>query len=159
MSELQAAMGLAVLNHIDCLKKRREEAYQVYLKLFKNIPKVQLLKIRADTEYNFAYFPVIFPDEEQALEIKKSLEKKDIFPRRYFYPSLNRMVYVDGSRCEIGESISERILCLPLYDSILEAEQTEIVEIIKDIMNGLPSAIFYIVQSKKWFVLTSDNLR
>ena len=49
--------------------------------------------------------------------IKKfqKLNEKDINPRRYFYPSLNTLDFVNGNSCLISESLSSRILCLPLF--------------------------------------------
>ena len=43
------------------------------------------------------------------------LNEKDINPRRYFYPSLNTLDFVNGNSCLISESLSSRILCLPLF--------------------------------------------
>ena len=41
----------------------------------------------------------------------------DVRPRRYFYPSLNTLPYVNNQNMPISEDISKRILCLPLYFS------------------------------------------
>ena len=45
----------------------------------------------------------------------QKLNEKDINPRRYFYPSLNTLDFVNGNSCLISESLSSRILCLPLF--------------------------------------------
>lgn len=135
MSELQAAMGLTLMNYIDSLIQRRKEGHLVYKKLFENNPDIQLLKLRSETLYNYSYFPVIFLDENITLKVKLALEKENIFPRRYFYPSLNTMEYVSSTSCEIGESYSKRILCLPLYDSIQLTDQIKIGEIVKKMIN------------------------
>jgi dTDP-4-amino-4,6-dideoxygalactose transaminase len=43
----------------------------------------------------------------------------EIFPRRYFYPSLNTLSYLStDQRCPVSESIAGRILCLPLYPGL-----------------------------------------
>ncbi|MFT8095025.1 DegT/DnrJ/EryC1/StrS family aminotransferase, partial [Salmonella enterica subsp. enterica serovar Enteritidis] len=47
------------------------------------------LKIRDNTDWNFSYYPVIFESELTLLKVLDRLKEKEIFPRRYFYPSLN----------------------------------------------------------------------
>lgn len=114
MSELQAAMGLAVFNHIDEIFEGRKIVVEKYKELLKD-SKVQILKIRKGTEWNHHYFPVIFESEAALLKTKETLNLQQIFPRRYFYPSLNTLNYVEKKSMPIAEDISKRILCLPLY--------------------------------------------
>lgn len=114
ISELQAAMGLSVLPYMDqIIQKRKEivENYQINLQL----SKVQFLKKRADTKWNYSYFPILFNTENELLKAVKLLNTLCIYPRRYFHPSLNTIEYTSGKSMLISESISSRILCLPLY--------------------------------------------
>ena len=46
--------------------------------------------------------------------VEKALNDQNIFPRRYFYPSLNTIIYVKSVSVTISENISSRICCLPL---------------------------------------------
>ena len=89
------------------------------------------MKLRKSTEWNYHYYPVIFESEETLLKVKEALNKKNIFPRRYFYPSLNTVKYLNGEKMPISESISKRIVCLPLYAEL----EPEIVEKISKIIN------------------------
>ena len=81
--------------------------------------------------WNFAYFPVIFPTETILLKVQAELNKSNIYPRRYFYPSLTSLPYIEEGECPISEDISKRILCLPLYDGIATSDVLEICSIIK----------------------------
>jgi len=130
MSELQAAMGHAVFDHIDNIITRRRDAVNIYISLFKDY-EVQLLKIREHTDWNYHYFPIIFNTELDVIEAIKNLNSLNIFPRRYFYPSLNNLPYVEKTDCPISESISSRILCLPLSDSIKKEDIINIYETIQ----------------------------
>lgn len=130
MSELQAAMGLAVFNYIDAIFDARKKAVETYNTLLKDTA-IQILKIREGTKWNYHYYPVIFNSEEQLLNIKKRMNEEQIFPRRYFYPSLNTLPYIRNNKMEISESISKRILCLPLSAEIAEEEITRIVDLLK----------------------------
>ena len=111
MSELQAAMGLTVFNYFDYILKSRQEVVELYNSTI-NFKKFSTIKLRKDLEWNFSYFPIIFNSEKDLLRILKKLNAANINPRRYFYPSLNTIKYIDGQKCNISESISSRILCL-----------------------------------------------
>lgn len=130
VSELQAAMGLAVFDHIEEIFEGRKRAVEAYNELL-DFDSIQKIKIRKNTEWNYHYYPVIFESEEQLLNVMKSLNDVDIFPRRYFYPSLNTLNYVEKTDCPVSESISERILCMPLYPGLEYENIVKIVEIVR----------------------------
>ncbi|MFD2542023.1 DegT/DnrJ/EryC1/StrS family aminotransferase [Lacinutrix gracilariae] len=114
MSEPQAAMGLAVLPYMTKIISSRKQA----VKKYKNVliaNGLQYLKVREGADWNYSYFPVIFDTEEKLLIVKYRLESQGVYPRRYFYPSLNQLPYLVNQKMSISESISKRILCLPLF--------------------------------------------
>ena len=114
ISELQAAMGLAVLPYMETIIAERKKVVEFYNTNL-TFSKLQALKIRENTDWNYSYYPIIFESEEKLLGVQKLLNENDIFPRRYFYPSLNTIDYVKGVKMPISENIASRILCLPLY--------------------------------------------
>jgi dTDP-4-amino-4,6-dideoxygalactose transaminase len=125
MSELQAAMGLSVLpymKHITTERKRICDYYDLHL----DFSKVSKLKIRDHTDWNYAYYPVIFKSEAQLLETMQNLALHSIHPRRYFYPSLEDLPYIESNSCLIAEGIAKRVLCLPLFTT-LELEELVLV--------------------------------
>jgi len=129
ISELQAAMGLSVLPYMDEIIANRKKVVEIYLeKLEWNILKT--IKIRKNTQWNYSYFPIIFITEAQLLLVEKALNDENIFPRRYFYPSLNTIEFVKGAKMPVSESIASRILCLPLYAELETNEVQKIVSII-----------------------------
>lgn len=130
ISELQAALGLAVFNHLPQIFEGRKKAVETYDK-FLDFSKISKIKIRENTEWNSHYYPVIFNSEENLLRARKALNGEGIFPRRYFYPSLNTVEYLSGGKMPISESISKRIACLPLYADL----QVQTVEKISKIIN------------------------
>ena len=129
ISELQAAMGLAVLPYMETILAERKRVVDFYNKNL-DMTKVKRLKIRENTQWNFSYYPVIFEDEATLLKVQKALNEAQIFPRRYFYPSLNTIEYVKGETMPISESIASRILCLPLYAGLETTEVEQIARII-----------------------------
>lgn len=129
ISELQAAMGLSVLPHMETIIKYRKKVVELYNKNL-DFTKVTQLQLREKTEWNYSYYPIVFKDETTLLQVQKALNENEIFPRRYFYPSLNTIKYVNGSRIPISESLASRILCLPLYVGLQEHELNQIVALI-----------------------------
>jgi dTDP-4-amino-4,6-dideoxygalactose transaminase len=120
-SEFHAAMGLAVLKHIpNLIEQRRTLAfvYNVELEELLNGKDAFLKQPRLhDPELsNFGYYPVLFKNEEALLNSVAALKKRDVMPRRYFYPSLSALPYVNNPNpTPIADNISKRILCLPFY--------------------------------------------
>jgi dTDP-4-amino-4,6-dideoxygalactose transaminase len=88
--------------------------------------KVSKLKIREHTQWNYSYYPVIFKTEEELVEAMKRLSTQDIYPRRYFYPSLEDLPYIESNSCPIAEDIAKRVMCLPLYTN-LKSEELNLV--------------------------------
>ena len=121
MNELQAAMGLAVLSYVDDLIQTRKKQVELYNKIldFENFKKII---IRENTDWNYRYYPVIFKSESRLLRVQRALNEEKIFPRRYFYPSLNTLDYVKFEEMEISQDISKSILCLPLYAELRNDE-------------------------------------
>ncbi len=121
MSELQAAMGLCVLPYMDHIISERQKVCEFYDKNL-DFNRLTGFKIRENTSWNYAYYPILFNSEKALLKAKQNLESHQIFPRRYFYPSLEELPYVNSNHCPIAKDIAERVMCLPLYVG-LEAEQ------------------------------------
>ncbi len=131
MNEFEAAMGLCVLDDIEEIKEKRKVILEKYRKELKDL--VQFQEQNENSTENYSYFPVVFKTEEQLLKVQKALSKKDIFPRRYFYPSLDTLDYIEPKQeCKISRDISRRILCLPIFTELKENIQDTIIEIIKD---------------------------
>ncbi|TCK68823.1 dTDP-4-amino-4,6-dideoxygalactose transaminase [Winogradskyella wandonensis] len=131
MSELQAAMGLAVLPYMNDIVYARKKIIDYYNSNL-DFSILKRLKIREATDWNNSYYPLIFESEEQLLRVKTLLEKNNIAPRRYFYPSLNTIDYIKGKSMPISEHISKCIMCLPLYVGLKQNELKRIVTIINE---------------------------
>jgi len=124
-SEFHAAMGLCILKQMDAILQKRKEQHQYYDKALTNLRGKGII-IQKDSQFNFAYYPVIFETEVAAMKAVKELERIEIFPRRYFYPSLSSLAYVNKSDTPISDAIAEKILCLPIYHD-LSLEETDMI--------------------------------
>ncbi|MGC8115457.1 DegT/DnrJ/EryC1/StrS family aminotransferase [Metapseudomonas otitidis] len=129
-SEFHAAMGLCNFKYIQDILAMRRRLSERYMSNLEGLP-VQFQQILPYTEYNHAYFPVIFDSEDTLLRLVKQLNLNSIFPRRYFYPSLSMLPYVREQSAPIAENISRRILCLPLYHTLSVEEIDMICRFVK----------------------------
>ncbi len=132
MSELQAAMGLAVLPYMETILAERKKVVDYYNQHL-DFSKLHPLKIRKNTIWNYGYYPVIFESEAQLLKVEKELNNNQIYPRRYFYPSLNTIDYAKGQSMPVSESVAERIICLPLYVGLEISDLKKISETINSL--------------------------
>lgn len=129
ISELQSAMGLAVFPYMDFIIDERKKVVEFYNSNL-NFKLTRTIEIRENTDWNYSYYPLIFDNEDTLLRVQNALNENNIFPRRYFYPSLNTIEYIKASEMPISESIASRILCLPLYVGLLKEDIEKIVIII-----------------------------
>lgn len=130
MNEFEAAMGLCVLDEIENIKSKRDVVHNLYQSELEDI--IQLQEQNEHSSQNHSYFPIVLKSEAQLKQIEKALNAKQIFPRRYFYPSLDTLSYIEPKQlCEISRDISTRILCLPMYPDLEREIQMTIIDIIK----------------------------
>jgi len=130
MNEFEAAMGGCVLDEIDTIKTERKRIWQTYQKELTG--RLNFQQWNPHSENNYAYAPVLFESEKQLLEIESKLKANEIYPRRYFYPSLNTLAYLPESfECRISNDIAKRILCLPMYVDLGSLEQKRIINLVR----------------------------
>jgi dTDP-4-amino-4,6-dideoxygalactose transaminase len=128
-SELHAAMGLSNLHYIDAILQTRKQQWQNYYRLF-NGSNLQMLKVDDEAGYNYAYFPLVFLNEELLLETMAALQANGINARRYFHPALNTLHYVEYQPCPVAESIAKRVLCMPLFYDLTHEIQQQIADVV-----------------------------
>jgi dTDP-4-amino-4,6-dideoxygalactose transaminase len=129
-SELHAAMGLCNIKYLQRILATRRKLCEHYISHLDNLP-IAFPQITPDTQHNHAYFPVIFENESVLLNVLEKLNLNYIYPRRYFYPSLSKLPYINGQSAPIAEDISRRVLCLPLYDTLSVEEIDMICRLLK----------------------------
>ena len=134
-SEFHAAMGLCNLKYIDRILKARVEASRLYDDKLSTLD-VQRPAINPKCEWNHSYYPILFKSEEQLLRSLKELNDSWIYPRRYFYPSLSQLHYVEPQETPVADDISKRIMCLPLYHGIREEDIAFVARLLLRIQNN-----------------------
>ena len=134
-SEFHAAMGLCVLPKVPQLITQRSRISSLYDDEFHDIGMQRPARPES-TQYNFSYYPVVLPSEEHLLKASDALSECQVYPRRYFFPPLNELSYVCCRSTPIAEDMARRVLCLPLYPDIADADVRKICAVIKMAMAG-----------------------
>lgn len=135
MSELHAAMGLASLDRLATACLTRLQHHERYRRLLSESATVAFQKLDP-AQYNYSYFPVLLDSEEAVLGLKGELERHNIFPRRYFSPSLNTIPrFGPCLSMPVAENISARVICLPLYEQLASAEIDRICELFRRVLS------------------------
>jgi len=129
MNEFEAAMGLCMLDEMETVLAQRKKVYERYEKALAGL--VDVPKWNEDVTKIFGYFPIVLKDEAETLKLQKALNEQQIFPRRYFYPSLDTLTYIEPKQyAPVSRDISKRILALPMYPELKEKEQIAIIQIL-----------------------------
>lgn len=129
MTEVHAAVGLANLKYLDTALADRKKKYAIYKEELSKNGFLSFQKINESC--NYSYFPVIFKDEESLVKVQVKLNESHIFPRRYFYPSVNTFTkLLPYTPMPVSEDIARKILCLPLYYTLTMEDMERIMKIV-----------------------------
>ncbi|MEE4200332.1 DegT/DnrJ/EryC1/StrS family aminotransferase [Erythrobacter sp.] len=126
MSELHAAMGLAILPQLQNLIDARRKRFEAYAAGLASSDFDMLDPSRWDgLEWNYAYAPIICRDEETTTRTQSALADRGIESRRYFRPAFTKRE-AGHAPCPVAEDIAERVLCLPL-SPMLAMDDVELI--------------------------------
>ncbi len=135
-SEFHAAMGLVNLKYVAHIMETRKQLCDHYDAFLKNFQAKKPVRAK-DVVYNYAYYPLFFDEEELLKKVVQVLSENWIYPRRYFYPSLEDLPYVrraDG--CPQADSLAKRALCVPLYETLTREEVDMICRLMLRVQNN-----------------------
>jgi dTDP-4-amino-4,6-dideoxygalactose transaminase len=144
MNEMQALMGIHVLKYHDEIVEKRSAITDRYRQRLNEIPGIRMTPaLSPDIRHSHAYFPIEVDENRFGMsrdQLHKKLQEYNVFSRRYFYPLLcdyacYRSVFVKDP-LTIARQVSERILTLPIYDSLELSDVETICEIITSFQLG-----------------------
>jgi len=138
MNEVQAAFGLLQLKHIDKALTEREEIQACYRRLLAGTQGIRLLEVPADVAWNNAYLPIMVTDDYPVSRdaLYAYLRENNIIARRYFYPLITSfpmyrgLTSADESTLPVAQSVSNQVLCLPVYPGLAIEEVGKVVSLI-----------------------------
>ena len=138
MNEVQAAFGLLQLKYIDQAISRRREIDDYYRQRLTSVSGITCPPLPAELTCNYSYFPILvekeFPLSRDGLYEKFHLQ--NIYARRYFYPLISAFPMYSGYQSAAAgclpaaRSISQKVLCLPIFPDMETSEQDLVIEMI-----------------------------
>jgi dTDP-4-amino-4,6-dideoxygalactose transaminase len=135
-SEFHAAMGLVNLRYVQQIIQRRKELCEHYDSFLTHF-QAKKPEVASQVTYNYAYYPLFFNSEELLKKVVHVLSENWIYPRRYFYPSLEDLPYVRRTEnCPVADSVAARALCIPLYESLTKEEVDMICRLMLRVQNN-----------------------
>jgi dTDP-4-amino-4,6-dideoxygalactose transaminase len=138
MSELNAAVGLALLPQMDAAIAARDRISTRYWEALSQIPGLRCLCPPGQQGHNSYAFPILVGEAYPLTRdgLYQRLRKEDLFARRYFYPLISDMpMYRDlpsaaVDRLHVARRAAEQILCLPLYPDLESIDQERIIDVV-----------------------------
>lgn len=128
-SELHAALGLANMRHCTTILERRKKQCHWYQARLRNL-KLELPDVER-SGWNFSYYPILLSGEKECTRVLSALRRRGIEARRYFHPALNTVSLWPGQPCARAESVSKRVLCLPLFHQLSEDSIHDIAQLVR----------------------------
>ncbi|MCF6282031.1 MAG: DegT/DnrJ/EryC1/StrS family aminotransferase [Candidatus Polarisedimenticolaceae bacterium] len=139
MNEIQAAMGVLQLAHVDKSIACRQEIDRLYRQDLEGVDGITIPEKPNTAQHNFSYFPILiepsFLLSRDALY--ENLKSRGIFSRRYFYPLITDFPMYRGlpsanlSNLPQATDTAQKVLCLPIYPSLKREEIESIIKMIK----------------------------
>jgi dTDP-4-amino-4,6-dideoxygalactose transaminase len=132
LSEYGAAIALATLDAYPEKVQERQQIYEWYKEAFQTCPSLnrswKLQKTEGTISHQF--MPALCPENENNGEYVKLLAKNGIEARCYFSPACHQQKLFSPCRhsdMPVTDSLSERILSLPLWEGMKKANVIQIV--------------------------------
>jgi len=142
MNEIQAALGLVLLDYIGEEKRKRKELVKAYTNALQNIDGIGIAKDIAGVTNSYQYF-VIRIDEERFGKSRDYVYEKfkeyNVYTRKYFYPLCsNYLCYrqipsATPNNLPIAHEVVQQVLSLPLYGGLSVSDVERICDILKQI--------------------------
>lgn len=140
MSEVNAAMGLLQLKHLDHAIQRRREIDATYRTQLEGIRGITCVERNGASTDNYSYFPILVGPEYGSSRdaLYDKLKARGIYSRRYFYPLITDFPMYRGlpsahrENLPVATRVAQQVLCLPIYPALLPEEQQAIVAAIRE---------------------------
>ena len=127
MNELQAALGLLVLQHVESEKQKRQALRNIYEERMNRVPGVKILKAPSHTTDSQQYLIAIIDEAQTGCSrdvLHVRLKQFNIISRKYFYPLCSsfdcykHLPSAQASRLPNAHRFASQVLSLPMYGKL-----------------------------------------
>ena len=144
LSDINCALGIAQLDRIEELLKKRDNVAQMYNSRLKDWSKVKAPFSSPDVKRSWFVYVISLQDrysKNNRDKILKELRKRGIDCSNYFTPIHLQPFYVEMFGFKKGdfpitEHVAERTIALPFYSRLTEPEVDFVVNNLKELVTG-----------------------
>jgi dTDP-4-amino-4,6-dideoxygalactose transaminase len=130
LPEFSAAVGLAVLETFEQVVGLRRFMAASYSNILSNFSSLHFPRDAQSAPWQT--FPVLFPSSDASEQFLRAAIRNGVEVRRYYHPTLEDWPRTDKiEECPNARSLSERMICLPVYSELGDTEGAELFSIIE----------------------------
>ncbi|HKB44640.1 MAG TPA: DegT/DnrJ/EryC1/StrS family aminotransferase [Chitinophagaceae bacterium] len=141
MNEVQSAIGLINLRHIDEEREKRSRVVEAYKNYLMDIPGIRVFNIPEDIRNSYQYFMIRIGSEfgQSRDDVHTELKKYNVITRKYFYPLCSEyscyrhLPSANPANLPVAHRVVKEVLCMPLYGNLKLEDVEKICEIIREI--------------------------
>lgn len=148
MTELQAALALSQLKRLDEIVARRAEIAGLYNNAFGQLEQVQTPTVAAGCQNAWGLYPLLLQDERLQAERRRlfvQLKTAGVDVDVAHYPVFLHPYYLwaghpdictlEGSRAPKAEEFYQRVLLLPISETMCDTEVQEVIDAVTGILS------------------------
>ena len=142
MNEIQAAIGLVVLDYIEDERNKRKVLVDTYKECLKDVPGIKLLPKDKIFSKSYQYFVIRIEEEMFGCSrnyVYQKLKEYNVFTRKYFsplcsnYPCYKQLPSASITNLPVANIVAQQVLSLPLYGDLTPDEIEKICSILLEI--------------------------
>ncbi|WP_431857804.1 DegT/DnrJ/EryC1/StrS family aminotransferase [Azospirillum sp.] len=144
MSELQAALGLIILDMVEDEQARRRGVADIYRQRLGTRPGITLPVVQEGVDVSQQYFAIRVDDIECGVSrdhIYDEMKKFNVMSRKYFYPLCSDYIYyrtlpsASHACLPVAHKVASEVLCLPFFGALTLNDAHRICDIIDFIVS------------------------
>lgn len=150
MNELQAALGLTVLDCLDAERQKRARLLELYRELLSGVEGLTLPpELPSQTAKSYQYFAVRIDKKlfgRSRDEVFEEFRKYNVYVRKYFYPLCSdyscyrHLASASAAKLPVANKVVQEILCLPFYGGLAAEDLENISRILLSLRKPARSA-------------------
>lgn len=144
MNEIQAALGLLVLEYVEEERRKRQILLNTYRRCLQDIPGITLLPELPNVTSSYQYFVIRIDQELFGIsrdDVYDKFKHYNVFTRKYFYPLCSDypcykyLPSSNSANLPVANTVAKQVLSLPFYGGLSVDDVEKICNILLSLRN------------------------
>ncbi len=144
MNEIQAVIGLLILELVEEERKKRKILFDTYRECLKNVEGIKLMDEIEGIRNSYQYFVIRIDKKSSGKSrdwVHEEFKKYNVFTRKYFYPLCSeypcyrQLPSSNPSNLPVAHRIVKEVLSMPFYGGLSTGDVEKICDIFKKFLN------------------------